>query len=373
MSEQFRILDRNYAFQEDCTITPSSEDPNFPASNLKKFLRSKVWRSAGSFQITTSNQKIDFKESGMGPQLTATIPVGFYTVSDLEDAIKAQMELVGAETYTASYSALTGRWTIASAGSYLDLLFSSGTNVASSLGPSIGYLVSDLTGSLTYTGAKVAIHTAERVVFDMGVTTGIDSVALLFDPMVDPKFSDSAVLKIEASATNSWGSPPVSQTLTVDTDWRAALHFFTSTQSYRYWAVTIIDPQNPNLYVELSKVILAFATQLSQVPQAGFGHNVSDQSKSQTTPYGHKYSDLYPMLHTQTFTYEFLPDADVQTLQKMYEVLGETVPIALALDPGEECFDKERFFIYGTMKGDFKMKHRFTTYFDVPLTVEEVM
>lgn len=373
MACQFRILDRNYVFQRDVRILPSSEDPNFPASNLKKFFRSKIWRSKGNFVIGATNCKLDFQEVALGPTLTATLPFGSYTIARLAEEIANQMTLAGTQTYTCEWSELTGHWSIETDGSYLSLLWASGTNTANSVGPSIGFNVIDGTGATQYTSAKIAIHTEERIVFDMGVNTPIDSFAMLFDPMTEPKFSDDAVLRLQASATNSWGSPPLDIALTVNTDWRLATHFFTSAQSYRYWAVKIVDPQNPNLSVELSKVLLAEATQLSQVPQAGFGNKIQDQSKVQSTPYGHNYFDLYPFKRDVNFSFEWLPDADNETLQKIYETIGETVPIGVALDPLEEVFEAERFFVYGTLKGDFSMKHKFTTHFDVPFVVTEQM
>ncbi len=45
MSE-FRILDYNYAFDPSVTITATGSDSNFPVSNLARYSRARVWRSA---------------------------------------------------------------------------------------------------------------------------------------------------------------------------------------------------------------------------------------------------------------------------------------------------------------------------------------
>jgi hypothetical protein len=42
-----RIVDRNYLFDPTVGLTASSESSNFPVSNLRKFFRSKVWRTTG--------------------------------------------------------------------------------------------------------------------------------------------------------------------------------------------------------------------------------------------------------------------------------------------------------------------------------------
>ncbi len=105
-----RILDYNYCQQSSVAVTASSANPNFPASNVSRSIRSKVWRSAGNFVIDATNNKIDFKISGGGGELTATVASDTYTPTTLAAAIKVAMEVAdGAHTYTVSYSSTTGR------------------------------------------------------------------------------------------------------------------------------------------------------------------------------------------------------------------------------------------------------------------------
>jgi hypothetical protein len=135
-----RILDYNYAFQSNVAITASSSNTEFPVSNIQSTIRSKIWRSAGNFVIDTTNNKIDFKNTGGGSVITATVTPGTYTPATLPTAIQAALAAVdGANTYTVSYGATTGFWTIATSGAFLSLLWASGTSAAASLGPSIGF------------------------------------------------------------------------------------------------------------------------------------------------------------------------------------------------------------------------------------------
>jgi hypothetical protein len=98
---QLRIIDFNYPFQDATTVTGSSEDSEFPASNLKAAIRGKVWRSSGTFVITAgSNDKINFKESGGGAERTGTVAAGTYTSTTLAAAIKAAMEGAAGATGT---------------------------------------------------------------------------------------------------------------------------------------------------------------------------------------------------------------------------------------------------------------------------------
>lgn len=367
-----RILDYNYAFQSNVAVSASSANTEFPVSNIQSTIRSKIWRSSGNFTIGTSNNKVDFKNTGGGAQITATITSGTYTAATLAAAIQSAMTAVdGVFTYTVTYSALTGLWTISTSGSFLSLLWASGTDSAASLGPSIGF-ASDCTGGASYTSPAIASHTDEWILFDTMTINAIDSFALFFDAMRAIPFSSNAQLWIQANATNIWTAPAMNQALAIDTANAVATFFWSTPQSYRYWRLMIKDPANTNLYVEVSKIVLSGATQLSRVPQNGFNYFSEDQSVVENTNYGHQYADLYPVKKTMQFSYGGLSAADIQTLDSIYKRVGETIPIVVAMDATGTTFNKNLFLVYGVFKGAMNPTHHIGTYFDFQtLTFEE--
>lgn len=212
---------------------------------------------------------------------------------------------------------------------------------------------------------------AQAVVFDLKTTEAVDSIAVVFDPFLGIKLSDSAVLKIQASATNVWTSPPVDITLTIDNDTGVATHFFTSDQSYRYWRLYIDDPVSAYGYIEIPKVFISKATQLTQGPNAGFKYSVDDQSRSIKTEYGHEYNDIYPDKKAMGIDLSVISYSDLETLHDVYDVVGNFRAVCVSVDSTEELFDKDRFFIYGKFKGSLDGKHRVFSYFDTGLSVEE--
>lgn len=371
MSCQFRIIDYNYAFDAASSVTASSENVNLPASNLKKYLRSKVWRSDGYFVIDSTNNKINFKHNG-GSELTATITSGGYTVSELETEIDAQLTSAsGANVFTVEYLTATGKWRITSAGSAFELLFDTGTNAANSIATTIGFSEEDYSGDLVYTGPNIAIHTEEWVQIDLMTTEAIDSFCMFAELGGVFNFSSYAVLKLQANATPNFTSPAVDQTLSINDDNNLICHFFASSQSYRYWRFKIVDPQNINLCVEVPKIVLGLATQLTQTPDMGFSEFLDDNSKVSKTPYGHRYTDIYPTVRSLEFNYTSLPDADVLSFQDIYKANGGVSPIVVALDPTEDLWDKERFVIYGYLKPQMKVQQQFYNYFNTQLSIEE--
>ena len=375
MSE-FRILDYNYMFQSNVTLTASSADSEYPVSNLKNPIRGKVWRSsssAGNFTITTSNNKIDFNEGG--GDLVATITAGTYTATTLAAEIKTRMDAAGTDTYTISYSTTTGRWTISSDGSTLSLLWDTGSNSANTAGDSLGYTTSaDDTGATSYVSDNLAIHTEETITIDIGTAENIDSFAMFFDPKASIGVSSAATVKIQANASDVWTSPSVDVTLSLDATYDTYTQYWSSDQSYRYWRIYISDPTNANLYVELPVAYLANAVTLSQSPDLGFLDALADPSVKKENNYGHAYYDVYPIRRTFDMSFTALSASDMESLQEVYRRVGNTEPVVISIDSQAVTFDKDRFTLYGRITGGLDSENLFYNYFTAPsLTVEEAM
>lgn len=109
--------------------------------------------------IDSSNNKIDFKKTSAGSELTATLTAGSYTPSALATHVATQMTTAASgPTITGVYSAITKKFTLTSdgAGSTTILpLFASGTNQLQSAHKLLGYDDTDSAASLTQTSAYI--------------------------------------------------------------------------------------------------------------------------------------------------------------------------------------------------------------------------
>lgn len=373
MSAFLRILDFNYPFKSNVEITGSSENPDFPATNIGHEFRAKVWRSSGYFLIDATNNKINFVETNLGPELTATITVGGYSTAALITEIKTQMEAasVNARTYTISQSAASGKWTITGS-TFLSLLFSTGTNAATSIRDVIGMGTNDFTGATTYTGPITAIHTEERVTIDIQTAEEIDTLAIIFDPRAGIKLSESAVVTLQGNASADWTAPLYSQVLTVDNTWSVISLYLATAQELRFWSIKIVDPQNSNLYVELGTVMLGKARDIGRCPDNGFELKIIDQSKEDKNSYGNTYADIYPFTKSLNLAFNVL-DYDVKkSIEECFKTVGIRTPILVMIDPTEQLFDKDDLLIYGKFDKDVSFKHVIRNYFSSGLAIKEV-
>lgn len=113
-------------------------------------------------QVTDDNKSLDFKISGGGDTLQATLQLGYYSLTDLMEEIeRAMTEVDDSNTYTVTADrTISGgtenRVTIATSGGFLSLLFGTGPRAATSVAPLIGFALTDRTGSTSYTGTSTA-------------------------------------------------------------------------------------------------------------------------------------------------------------------------------------------------------------------------
>jgi hypothetical protein len=213
----------------------------------------------------------------------------------------------------------------------------------------------------------------QSIVFDFSTTDEVDSAVLLFSRIEDSKLSPAAVVKLQANATNSWGTPAFEQTLSFDNDMSTMSYFSLTDISYRFWRIAITDPFNAYGYIEFPKLYIGKKLAITRIPEIGFELNIEDLSKSQSTPYGHRYFDIYPNRRSLSFNYNMITDADVFTIADSYERNGMVTPIVVCLDSTEVLFDKDRFLIYGTYASSIQIKHVVKRYFSFPMAIEELI
>lgn len=113
-----------------------------------------IYQDTGNTVITGGvNDKIDFEETG-NSELTATLTPGTYTQGNLATEIKTQLDLAGASTYTVTYISASNKMRIDSdglgGGGVFNLLFSTGTNAATSVARTVGFFDTDHKGELSY-------------------------------------------------------------------------------------------------------------------------------------------------------------------------------------------------------------------------------
>ena len=92
--------------------------------------------------------------------------------------------------------------------------------------------------------------TSGNVVFDFITTEAVDTIMVRGDALSGRGFTGT--LTVEANATDSWGSPAYTSTLTFSDDNNIGFNVLTSDESYRYWRIV----GSGTSYLELSNICI---------------------------------------------------------------------------------------------------------------------
>lgn len=110
------------------------------------------------FLVTRNNNKIDFDE-GSG-ELTASVTIGSYTITNLASAIASALNAAGTYTYACTFNRTTRILTI-TASSATDFLISTGSNSSSNILAELGFALSDSGSVTSLTGTSSAVSVFE--------------------------------------------------------------------------------------------------------------------------------------------------------------------------------------------------------------------
>jgi hypothetical protein len=264
MPAQPAIRYQNLLHPVTTRLEVSSAAIGFPVVWVFDQLRSKVWRSALGWTITTENNKLDFVRSGIK---VATITTGQYsTGAVMAAAVLAALEVADpTPVWAVTYDATTHKFTISS-----DLAFTllnlTGVNVDHSVYRDLGYPDAATGSAISHTAANVAYQSRQVIEFDLGSTESPTAVAI-----IDHNFQATGLFDVvlQGADTTLFGVgyilgtidqvivPRVGQTGLSMADVVGLDH--------RYWRLLINDVQNPDGYVELGHFFLGAHELLAKV------------------------------------------------------------------------------------------------------------
>jgi len=329
-------------------LSAYSANSDFPVTNLQSTARrSRVYQSAGYFNVTVSNNVIVFRDASGGADKNATIAVGTYsTVAAFLAAVDAAFEAAGAANYTVTQTAakkIQITSDLSGGATHFELRFA---DVASTARDMLGFAATNLTGASSYTAPDVRIHTEERITIDLGSAFNPQAF-ILFGPRNEPiRISQTATIKLQGNASDSWSSPAYDQTLT----WNEfAIAKFSATglhsSALRYWSIQIIDRDNPRGYIEISSIFLGDTIDLTRgCPQFPLEINEVDLSQSERTLAGGSFTAIYGKTAEIALDWQFLTNQEVEAFRDMFKELGTALPFGLILDPNEVfSSDLERY------------------------------
>jgi hypothetical protein len=200
-------------------------------------------------------------------------------------------------------------------------------------------------------------------VVDLATAQTVNTVAVL-----GHNITTAATVTIQANASDSWGAPTYSTTLTALDG--AILRYLDSAETFRYWRYTFEDPTNTENYLQIGRLWLGDFLQID--PSSTVDFTVS-KKRNDVVSYGRGLQKFgTPGVGWREFNFEFRRhEATMLTaIQTMYDTVGNHTSMIFC------NFDTLRTYpivepCYVSIVGDIDFKHRRSMAFDYSLRLEE--
>jgi hypothetical protein len=172
------------------------------------------------------------------------------------------------------------------------------------------------------TGTSTA---AETLVFDLLTAQAVTAIILLDHTLTNA----DTLIKIEGNAADVWGAPSFSQALTWASGTIAAVF---ASQSYRYWRLSFTKSAAGETR-DIGRIFLGTYYSAEEQPDFdGYGDELIDPSREQTTPGGQSYVEALEQFSEVRCTFSRCPNSQVESLRTIAEAVGQQVAFFLQVD-----------------------------------------
>lgn len=188
----------------------------------------------------------------------------------------------------------------------------------------------------------------EWLVFDLGEVKDITAF-LVFAHDLQP----GETVKIQANASDSWGSPSVDVTLTYNDS--KLKYFWATVQSFRYWRL-LVAKSGASEVRSFGKVMVAQQFEVTEnVAYDGIEWGLEDLSDGEVTKSGQYYADQNAILDTVSCEFPFSSITQMEEFKRLAKTLGRSRCFAISIDDDDKPFEW-LFFGRSTRLGGFEMR-----------------
>lgn len=177
--------------------------------------------------------------------------------------------------------------------------------------------------------------TSEYIKIDLG-TSGNPQALVIIGTRDKPfPLTESATVTLQGNATDSWGSPAYSHTVTLDQralvlSNAAGLH----SSPLRFWRIVFADSTNPLGYIEVAKVFLGtYWEPVRGSLQFPFKFDYVDYSKAVQSEGGQSFANIKSQTVRISTDWFGLTVAEKEVIDAHYEKVGIGKPFFVQLDP----------------------------------------
>lgn len=175
---------------------------------------------------------------------------------------------------------------------------------------------------------------SDNLVFDFGSAKDIDTIFVVDNPRSSFTLTS---LSLDLNSTNSWGSPPFTQSVTLSNTFGVGYSIF-SQQSYRYARVNLASTAG---YCELPKIFIGKSLDIGRGPSFNWNYQDKELSLFKENRYGQKFIDVISRQKVFNLQLNLLDKDMLDKLFEFYDAKGSTKPFYVLIEA--EANDIKRF------------------------------
>jgi len=191
---------------------------------------------------------------------------------------------------------------------------------------------------------KTTGDTSENIVFDAGAGNTLQANTFTIS---GHNFTASATLKIQANASDAWGSPTLDESITYGAE--TIVTFFTLTD-LRYWRFTMADAANPDTILKIGNVKLDEYLQITKGPARGLTEKIIDTTQEFYSGGGQHYATQGSRYRTYDLSFKYWENDMRESIRTMLASVQKNTPVVIIID--EDNTDK-MYPCYCVIRGDF--------------------
>ena len=215
---------------------------------------------------------------------------------------------------------------------------------------------------------RTSSDTAEWIKFDLVVTSKKVDVIGIFNH----NLTASAVVTLEGHTADSWGTPDVSETLTIATDGdgnvipRIVHHFTQATK--RWWRLTIDDPTNSDGYIQIGRVMFGEVYEVTREMGGDISVEHIDPSEGSKVAGEVPVMTQKPRFRRIRTSFQFIGQTETDKWDAIFDYLGNSRPALISWDYANRPTQSSAYVYMST---PLSLAHQFSNYYDILALVWE--
>jgi hypothetical protein len=174
-------------------------------------------------------------------------------------------------------------------------------------------------------------------VLDFGETSDADSCFIVADKRSGFGIS---TLTLQFNATNSWGAPAATETVTFSTAHGVGFKEFTAMRSYRFCRIVMTSTLG---YCELANIFIGKRQEIGRGINFGWSYKDTEIVNQKANRYGQIFSDIISRQKEIKASISFLNKDQLDAFLEAYDFCGESKPLFIKLGDDDMVNDYRRF------------------------------